>query len=590
MRILRTLSVITALASASSVGYGQFHIPGRDKDKDKAEVLKEKEEKRDAKNLRTYEKIQTYSQNKYETDPDFRDEVDQAYSELLRQHASEAYQRNKNRGSHILAIHEDRFREHVDLYDNLLVQSDINRIGQKLVPADSDRVFAFRLLADPTPTAYTLSTGTIYISTGMVSMLDSEAQLVYVLAHEMAHVQLDHWKQLLLTQRGLEAYNADQTKKAEHIAILGGLASALAGGLASKNGTIAVGSGVLGAGAGYIAGSLINRPAVVRWDTAQEDQADQMAMKTMLNARYDVREVPKMYDVLEAVVSRDKRLTLGFLGERSRIRERRDQAQKLIQQSLKPEVDAALKKGFIGDTAGHRNLMAELKRDNGIMAYYYDMFAVAQRNLGEAVSIRDNDPAAQYYYGKVLETIGRTDDERRLAEQCFLKAAQFDKEKENFGSHLHYALALMQDGNGAESTRIRSELDSYVTSYAESQVAMKRKLVSPPDLATISEYMALYGDLKWQPKLPSDAEIQRVEYADFPAKGREPSVPGTNAQAANLGATAATRTKIVKHWCFPECVLWPCRCSVVPAACPKTHRSTLNSSFLTSIKSSDPVV
>src|SRR4051794_4323853 len=110
--------------------YGQFHIPGKDKDKDKTEELKQKEEKRDAKNLRAYEKIKTYSHNKYDTDPDFRDEVEDAYNELLRDHTNEAYDRNIHHYSLIWAVHEDRFRLHHGLYDNLLVQNDINRIGQ----------------------------------------------------------------------------------------------------------------------------------------------------------------------------------------------------------------------------------------------------------------------------------------------------------------------------------------------------------------------------------------------------------------------------------------------------------------------------
>ena len=88
----------------------------------------------------------------------------------------------------------DRLRLQTGLYDNKLVADYINRVGQRLVPADSDRLFAFRLVMDPIPFAETLSTGTIYISTGLVSLLDNEAQLAYVLAHEMAHVQLDHWR------------------------------------------------------------------------------------------------------------------------------------------------------------------------------------------------------------------------------------------------------------------------------------------------------------------------------------------------------------------------------------------------------------
>src|SRR5262249_53475413 len=148
----------------------------------------------------------TYSMDKYASDPDFRDEADAAYDELLRDHVAIAFERNTHRNSKVYAVNEDRFRmnDQGELYDNLLVQNRINHIGQSLVPKDSERVFAFRLTADPTPSAETLATGTIYVSTGMISLLDNEAQLAYVLAHEMAHVQKDHWKQKVIMQRGLE--------------------------------------------------------------------------------------------------------------------------------------------------------------------------------------------------------------------------------------------------------------------------------------------------------------------------------------------------------------------------------------------------
>src|SRR5690242_18656019 len=106
MKVLKVLSVLIPWISVCSLAQAQFHIPGKDKDKDKdkdkAEILREKEEKRDARNLRTYEKIQAYSQNKYETDPDFRDEVDQSFTELLRQHSEQAFEKNISRGSLIL--------------------------------------------------------------------------------------------------------------------------------------------------------------------------------------------------------------------------------------------------------------------------------------------------------------------------------------------------------------------------------------------------------------------------------------------------------------------------------------------------------
>ena len=512
MRVFLFPAAAAMFMLAAIPAHSQLGVLHKNKDKEAERV--EKEEKRDAKNMKSYEKIKTYSLDKYASDPDFRDEVDQAYADLLREHKDLAFEKNTHRGSKVYAVNEDRFRmnDQRELYDNLLVQSRINRIGQSLVPKDSDRMFAFRLTADPTPTADTLATGTIYISTGMVSLLDNEAQLAYVLGHEMAHVQLDHWKQKVMMERGIEAYNADQTKKAEKIAVVGGLAGALTGGLISKSAGGAVAGGLIGAGGGLIAGLLLNRHAVLNWDRAQEDEADKMAFKVMLDTKYDPREVPKLYALVDAVVARDQRVGLGFLGERNRIKERKDTAEKLIADAYKADIEAQLKgKGFQGDSAGHRNLMAELKRDNGIMAYYSDMFQVARKNLEEAVAIRDNDPTAQYYYGKTLETIGRAPEDRKLAEESFVKAAQYDeRQQENFGAHLHRALMMIEDDK-LENQTLTNELDTYVKDYVRYQIEYSKSLLLPPNINTISEYMRRFGSADWHPDMTGTEGVRVSE-------------------------------------------------------------------------------
>src|SRR5579863_4909924 len=169
--------VAAAISFVAAVpGYGQFGL-GKNKDKDKDAERLQKETERDSKNLKSYEKIKNYATDKYASDPDFHDEVDARYADILRDHTEIAFEKNTHRGSKIYAVNEDRFRlndETDGIYDNLLVQDRINRIGQSLVPKDSDKTFAFRLTANPTPGADTLSTGTIYITTGMVSLLDNE--------------------------------------------------------------------------------------------------------------------------------------------------------------------------------------------------------------------------------------------------------------------------------------------------------------------------------------------------------------------------------------------------------------------------------
>lgn len=504
-----------------------YSVPARAHDgekKTKEEKLEEKEKANEEKNAVTYEKIKEFSLNKYKTDPVFRDQVDAAFEDLLREHSQQAYERNVGRKSELVVVAEDTWRQHELLYDNLMVQDYVNRIGQSLVPLDSDKLFAFRVIPEATPLAYTLSTGSIYVSTGLISLLDSQAQLAFVLAHEMAHVQLDHWKDRVMMQQGVVEYNTAQEGKTAKMALFGGLAGAALGGAIGRSGSAAALGGVTGAGAGLIAGLVMNRTvSPTEWDKTQEDQADEKAFQAVLNARYDVREVPKLYMALDSAAAKDTRIQLGFIGQRRRLKFRREKAEDLINNSMKAEIALKAKNGFLSSSAEHRNLMAELKRDNGILAYYHDMFDMARTNLGDAVAIRDNDPAAHYFYAKTLKLIGRTDEDMRLAKESFIKAIKYDTRNQNYGAHLHLALMIARE-NGVDPKQIEAELDTYVTDGARWNAEQRAMSLYPPNLPSIYEYTALYGgDPNWKPKIPDLKEF--VEYQRIALYGERAPAP-----------------------------------------------------------------
>ena len=101
---------------------------------------------------RRYEKLKAYALNQYQTDLDFRDEVDAHFDEVQRQHMSEAYNYNAAEPARPTVGPRWRSAAAADgLYDNKLVADYINRVGQRLVAVDSERLFAFRLLANPYP-------------------------------------------------------------------------------------------------------------------------------------------------------------------------------------------------------------------------------------------------------------------------------------------------------------------------------------------------------------------------------------------------------------------------------------------------------
>ena len=71
----------------------------------------------------------------------------------------------------------------------------VRRIGRSLVPKglELERVsWNFRVLRDPQPNAFALPNGSIYITTGLIVLVDNESQLAAIIAHELTHVMRRH--------------------------------------------------------------------------------------------------------------------------------------------------------------------------------------------------------------------------------------------------------------------------------------------------------------------------------------------------------------------------------------------------------------
>ena len=69
------------------------------------------------------------------------------------------------------------------------------RIGQALIPKGltlENVSWKFHALRDPQPNAFALPNGSIYVSTGLLSLVDNESELAAIIAHELTHVMRRH--------------------------------------------------------------------------------------------------------------------------------------------------------------------------------------------------------------------------------------------------------------------------------------------------------------------------------------------------------------------------------------------------------------
>jgi predicted Zn-dependent protease len=429
--------------------------------------------------------------------PDVQDAIQQEWDQLRKSDMQLAYGVNltENWGMSQDTVVGDSF-DRQRLYVNPVIQAYVNHVGQRLVPKNSGNVYTFRVLYDPIPKALTLSTGTIYISTGLLSMLDTEAELSYVLAHEIAHIEL---RQAYLRIRDKHISMELAKEKAEKEKIVSDVATTVIGaGLGGALIPLRMGS-MLGNSAGLATGMEVGHYFIhpqlepVIWGTKEEDDADDLAVHLMLEQGYDPRDVEHLFTTLNQVVTADSRMGLGFMGSAPRVKGREAHLNAMLNGPLKAEIELRSKgQGFNPNSPDFTPMVASVRRDNGILAMDFDLFAVAKRNLESAVSQRPEDASAHFYLAKLERLTARTPGERQDALNHLTTALKLDADRGAIpAAHLEYAVALIEAGDPASHDQISSELKAYVALSERDHAGL------PANMQLIYDYMSAAGDSKW---------------------------------------------------------------------------------------------
>jgi Peptidase family M48 len=128
----------------------------------------------------------------------------------------------------------------------------IQALGKRLVstiPADRSWPFEFHVIQQKEINAFALPGGPMFVNIGTITAADNEAELAGVMAHEMAHVYMQH--------------SAKQQDKGSLLQGLAGLAGALAGAVGGTAGTLAQAGIQIGAGT-----------LMLKYSRGDESQAD----------------------------------------------------------------------------------------------------------------------------------------------------------------------------------------------------------------------------------------------------------------------------------------------------------------------------
>ncbi len=155
------------------------------------------------------------------------------------------------------------------------VQEYVSELGRKLLPPSSDVTarsleFRFFVVEDPSVNAASLPDGTILINTGLMGAVQNEAQLAFVMSHEIAHVlQAHYWREV------------NETRSKRVLITIAAIA----------------GSGFIGDVSLFL--GQLGLAAVVNGYSRQiENQADRLALQNLISLGYDPRATVGFFKIM----------------------------------------------------------------------------------------------------------------------------------------------------------------------------------------------------------------------------------------------------------------------------------------------------
>ena len=286
------------------------------------------------------------------------------------------------------------------------LQAYVDRVGRKLVPKwvdGKDFQFTFTLVNDPTLNAFAMPDGTVVVHTGLLAVLENEAQLATVLGHEIAHVTHRHG------YRGFK----DQQKKQTWF----GLGSMVAGvALGAKTDSPLVGL------ATSLGTNLAMQAAVNGHGRKLEDEADVLGLHYMVEGGYDYMEAPEVWRVFNKHTKDQSKISNFFFSNHSTHAARINNLTKAINADYRGQVTRTK---LQTNEDEYQKVAERVQQETAAANLEGQEYAKAQRGLAAQLERNPNDAQAHYNMGRVLWAQGGVQNAEQVLE-AFANAIQLD--------------------------------------------------------------------------------------------------------------------------------------------------------------------
>ena len=193
---------------------------------------------------------------------------------------------------------EEKIESNNLLYSNTELDTYLQAVSEHILLQATDRPgisARIRVLNNPGTNAFVLPNGAAYISSGMLVLIENEAQLATVIGHELAHY--------------LNRHSLKQTRSAEN----------------KQKWAIVFGVLIAGAGGdtlGAEVASLWAAASLSGYSSELETEADSKGLSLTIQAGYDPEEAPKVFENLLAVSDEREDDLPYFFASHPRLQER----------------------------------------------------------------------------------------------------------------------------------------------------------------------------------------------------------------------------------------------------------------------------
>src|ERR1700723_798862 len=201
------------------------------------------------------------------------------------------------------------------VYTDPALSEYVTALGDDLLPPGPDPehvIWKFQVLRDPIPNAFALANGSIYVNTGLLALLENEAQLASVIAHEQTHVLNRH--------PYLE--NRSYRKRSVAANIFAGV-----GGAGGEGGGLGGAAAVL---MGTVAPAIVET-TIYGYSRELEKEADIRAVAAVNQADYSTEEMINALKLLES--SHEIELSRVFYQDHPKLEDRVDYISEAIHQT-----------------------------------------------------------------------------------------------------------------------------------------------------------------------------------------------------------------------------------------------------------------